>query len=142
LAAAAAIRAFQSKWVNKKNTHLVQAFPENLYREKPRLEIFGLEQLDTCPWGGRRLKGDGQKGDNRAEVRTSRSLRGIGLFDLDFLQLLLQPSGIYDRHGRFVMVGWGWWGFGGRRRGGGVWALVLEAKVERVLEGAGTAANR
>jgi hypothetical protein len=40
----------------KKHTHLVQAFPENLYREKPRLEIFGLEQLDTCPWGGRRLK--------------------------------------------------------------------------------------
>jgi hypothetical protein len=30
--------------------------------------------------------------------RTCRSLSGICLFDLDFLQLLLQPSRVDDRH--------------------------------------------
>ena len=42
--------------------------------------------------------------------RTSRSLCGIGLFDLDFLQLLLQPSRVDDGHGAR------WWG-GGEVRG-------------------------
>jgi len=55
---------------------LVQTVPENLYRKIPRLEILGLEQLDT-----------------------SCSLRGIGLFYLDLLQLLLQPSRVDDGHG-------------------------------------------
>ena len=41
-----------SAWGKKRQSeaHLVQTFPENLYREIPRLEILGLEQLDTCPW--------------------------------------------------------------------------------------------
>ncbi len=34
----------RSTWV----THLVQTFSQNLYRENPRLEILGFEQLDTC----------------------------------------------------------------------------------------------
>ena len=40
----------------------------------------------------------GRKKANGAR-RTSRSLDGIGLFDLNFLQFFLQPSRIDDRHG-------------------------------------------
>jgi len=53
----------------------------------------------------------GRKKANGAR-RTSRSLGGIGLFDLNFLQLLLQPSRIDDRHGLRSVVGCGVWGAG------------------------------
>jgi len=56
----------------------------------------------------------GRKKANRAR-RTSRSLGGIGLFDLNFLQLFLQPSRIDDRHG--LRSVWGVWGCGVRGAG-------------------------
>jgi len=43
------------------------------------------------------LTGRRRKKANRTR-RTCRSLSGICLFDLDFLQLLLQPSRVDDRH--------------------------------------------
>lgn len=48
---------------------------------------------------GRKEGGERKGGNGDGARRTSRSLCGIGLFDLDFLQLLLQPSRVDDGHG-------------------------------------------
>ena len=44
--------------------------------------------------------------ESGVEQRTSSSLRGVSLFDLDLRELLLQPSRVDDRH-RWRMMGGG-----------------------------------
>ena len=62
----------------------------------------------VCARYYRRKGGEGGGGESDEARRTGRSLCGIGLFDLNFLQLFLQPSRIDDGHGAR------WWGVGKR----------------------------
>ena len=93
-----------------------------LYKLSPRTSIEKYHVLRSSAWsswipvhGSRWRLGWGlPTGKKKSEWarRTSRSLGGIGLFDLNFLQLLLQPSRIDDRHGLRSVVGCGVWGAG------------------------------
>ena len=102
----------------------IETKPGTLYKLSPRTSIeknHVLRSSACSSWipvrdarcalritGERRGRGEGGKYDGKR--RTSRSLCGIGLFDLDFLQLFLQPSRVDDGHGAR------WWG-GGEVRG-------------------------
>ena len=92
-----------------------KTFQGTLYKLSPRTSIEKYHVLRSSAWsswipvhGNRWRSGwglpTGKKKANRAR-RTSRSLGGIGLFDLNFLQLFLQPSRIDDRHGLRCVCG-------------------------------------
>lgn len=81
----------------------------------------GVRSLGTTVQHRRRGEGE------RRDGRTSRSLCGIGLFDLDFLQLLLQSSRIDDGHGAK------WWVVGGVLSS--AWARVWSVPPGRIYAG-------